>query len=201
MADKIVGKVQYINEKEGKYGPMFSIKVDGTNYGVGKFAPRGIDQGDTVEFEVEYNGNYPNVAKGSLRKVEGAKASAPSAQADTRKAFTKATSNDDRQVIISKQAALNTALEFIKFAKDNETLPVPKTKNEGYGYLKTLWLKEAAALFELNTGEVWELPETDVEEAAPKPAKKAAAKKAAPPVEIDDDDEYIGDVEDGDSWD
>src|SRR5690606_20602215 len=160
MADKIQGKIQYLNEKEGKFGTMYSIKVDGTNYGIGKYPPRGVEQGDSVEFEVEYNGNWPNVAKGTLRKIEGAPAAAPPAargEAAPAKAAWAGGRNADTQDIISKQAALNTALGFLEFALKNETLPVPKAKNAGYGYLKTLWLKEAAELYELNTGKVWEL--------------------------------------------
>lgn len=187
MAEKIQGRVEYINEREGRYGKMYSIKVDGTNYGVGKYPPRGIEQGDTVEFDVEYNGNWPNVARGTLRKVEGSSAPPPSKSAPMR---VKASSYDDRQTVISKQAALNTALEFLKFAHAAEKLPVPAAKNQGYGYLRTLWMEEAAKLYELNTGEVWEMPEEDIEEEAPKPARKKATKKAAKPEpepEIEDE--------------
>lgn len=206
MADKITGKIQYLNEKPSKDGKytMYSIKVDGTNYGIGRFAPRGVEQGDTVEFEVEYNGNWPNVAKGTLRKVEAAPAAAPPAAKSDAAAPAKAAwaggRNADTQDIISKQAALNTALGFLEFALKNETLPVPKAKNAGYGYLKTLWLKEAAELYELNTGKVWELPEADVEADAPKPVKKAAAKKAAAKPEPEDVDEEFDDSIDDIDW-
>lgn len=192
MAEKITGKIQYINEKDGNYGKSYNLKIDGETYYLqGKFPPRGIDAGDVVELEWNYKGNYKIVEKGSLRKTE-AKVSPPTkAEAKT---FQKATSYDDRQQVISKQAALNTALEFLKFAKENETLPVPKQKNAGYGYLYDLWLDEAAKLYELNTGDKWEMPERDVEEEAPKPVKKATKKAAPPaPVEEDEGDEWIDD--------
>lgn len=190
MADKIQGRVDYINERETKFGTMYSIKVGGTNYGVGKFAPRGIAQGDMVEFDVEYNGNWPNVARGTLRKAEG---SAPAqAGPPTKAAPMKVNSYDDRQTVISKQAALNTALAFLEFAHKAEKLPIPAAKNQGFGYLRTLWLEEAAKLYELNTGEEWELPEEDIEEEAPKPVRKKAVKKAPKPEpeeeEFEDDE-------------
>lgn len=195
MADKISGKIQYLNERDGKYGKSYNIKVDGTTYYLkGKYPPRGIDAGDFVEFEVEYNGNYPNVAQGTLRKVEGVSAPPPSAAPATKAAYKAANSYDDRQDVISKQAALNTALAFLEFAKANDKLPVPAAKGAGYGYLKTVWLQEAAALYELNTGKVWELPETDVEEAPPKPAKKTA--KKATPVEEAEDEGFEDNVDD-----
>ncbi len=205
MADKISGKIQYLNERDGQYGKSYNIKVDGTTYYLkGKFPPRGIDAGDFVEFEVEMKGNYPTVVTGTLRKTD-TPASAKAQPPATKAAFTKTGGFDaDRQDIISKQAALNTALEFLKFAHANETLPVPKQKNAGFGYLKTIWLQEAAALFELNTGKTWELPEQSVEEEAPKPVKKAA-KKAAPPATLADDFEddelpdFGGEAED-DAW-
>lgn len=200
MADKIQGKIQYLNEKEGKFGTMYSIKVDGTNYGIGKYPPRGVEQGDTVEFEVEYNGNWPNVARGTLRKIEGAPAASPPATSGGTTAPAKAAwaggRNADTQDIISKQAALNTALGFLEFALKNETLPVPKAKNAGYGYLKTIWFKEAAELYELNTGKVWEMPDNDVAAEAPKPVKKAATKKAAPAPEVEEDEGFGDDIDD-----
>lgn len=206
MAEKIRGRVEYINEYDAKSksGKRYSLKVDGTNYGVGIYPPRGIEQGDTVEFEVEYNGNWPNVARGTLRKIEGgapARSSPPS-----RTASPKANAFDDRQDIISKQAALNTALAFLELANKNETLPVPKSKNQGYGYLRTLWMQEAARLYELNTGKEWVIPdeETDVEEEAPKPArKKAAAKRVAKKPEPEEpsweDEDWADSDADGDT--
>jgi len=214
MSEKIQGRVEYINEREGKYGPMFSIKVDGTNYGVGKYPPRGVVEGDMVEFDVTYNGNWPNVARGTLRKVEGAASAPPRRQTSGGKPSSpKANSFDARQDVISKQAALNTALAFLELAGKHETIPVPKNKNQGYGYLRTLWMQEAAKLYELNTGNEWEMPEDveDVEEEAPKPVrkatKKAATKKTAvrrkpapePEEEFEDDELPDFDLED-DPW-
>ena len=190
MADKISGKIEYLNENKNGF---YNIKVGGEYYSIGKYAPRGIGQGDNVEFEIEYNGNFKNVAKGTLRKLEASVAPPTS----TSKSFKAASSFDDRQDVISKQAALNTALAFLEFAKANETLPVPKQKNAGYGYLKTIWLKEAAELYELNTGKVWDLPEENVEEEAPRPVKKAA--KKAPPAQQEED--YDEDqLPDDDQW-
>jgi len=189
MAEKIVGRVEFINQNKGGF---YALKIDGTYYGVGKYPPRGIEQGDVVEFEVEYNGNFKNVARGTLRKADASAAPAPEAK----KAWSKASSFDDRQDVISKQAALNTALEFLRFAKENETLPVPKTKNQGYGYLKQLWLEEASFLYGLNTGKEWDISDAvPVEAEAPKPTKKAAKKAAPPPAPVEEewDDELPDD--------
>lgn len=186
MAEKIVGRVEFINQNKGGF---YALKIDGTYYGVGKYPPRGIEQGDVVEFEVEYNGNFKNVARGTLRKADASAAPAPEAK----KAWSKASSFDDRQDVISKQAALNTALEFLRFAKENETLPVPKTKNQGYGYLKQLWLEEASFLYGLNTGKDWDISGAVlVDTEAPKPAKKTAKKAAPPPPPVEEewDDEF-----------
>lgn len=196
MSDKIQGRVDYINERDTKVGKMYSIKVGGTNYGVGKYPPRGIEQGDMVEFGVSWNGNYANVERGTLRKAEGGSAPPPSAPAG-RSGPQKVNSYDDRQTVISKQAALNTALSFLELALKAEKLPVPAAKNQGFGYLRTLWMEEAAKLYELNTGEEWEMPEEDIEEEAPRPTRKKATKKAAkkqaPEPEEDEDEEEFED--------
>ena len=196
MSDKIQGRVDYINERDTKIGKMYSIKVGGTNYGVGKYPPRGIEQGDMVEFGISWNGNFPNVERGTLRKAEGDTAP-PSKAPAGRAGPQKVNSYDDRQTVISKQAALNTALSFLELALKAEKLPVPAAKNQGFGYLRTLWMEEAAKLYELNTGEEWEMPEEDIEEEAPRPTRKKATKKAAkkqaPEPEEDEDEEEFED--------
>lgn len=202
MSDKIQGRVDYINERDTRVGKMYSIKVGGTNYGVGKYPPRGIEQGDMVEFGVSWNGNFANVERGTLRKAEGSTAppSAPAARGGG--GPQKVGSFDDRQTVISKQAALNTALGFLEFALKAEKLPVPAAKNQGFGYLRTLWMEEAAKLYELNTGEVWEMPEDDIEEEAPRPVrKKAAAKKVARKPEPEEHEEEEFEDDELPSWD
>lgn len=184
MSDKVQGRVEFVNKNNSGY---YNLKIDGEYYGAGKFAPRGVEQGDMVEFEVEYNGNYKNIARGSLRKVEGSSAP-PAPRGSGPKQYSKGGGFDERQDVISKQAALNTALEFLRFAKESETIPVPKTKNAGFGYLKQLWLEEASFLYNLNTGKEWDVSEAvAVDDEAPKPAKKAA-KKAAPPPPAEEDE-------------
>lgn len=206
MAEKISGKIQYLNEKDGQWGKSYNVKIDGETYYLqGKFPPRGIDAGDTVELEWAYKGNFKIVEKNSLRKLEGGVApptqpstGGTSAPARPAAAPTKAGNyNDDRDKRITKMASLNTSLEFLKFAKENDTLPVPKAKNAGYGYLYDLWLDEAAKLYELNTGEKWELPQFDVEAEAPKHTKKAT-KRAAPPAPPAEDEWDDGEFRDDD---
>lgn len=202
MSDKIQGRVDYINERDTRVGKMYSIKVGGTNYGVGKYPPRGISEGDMVEFGVSWNGNYANVERGTLRKVEGSTAPPAAPAARGGGGPQKVGSYDDRQTVISKQAALNTALGFLEFALKAEKLPVPAAKNQGFGYLRTLWMEEAAKLYELNTGEVWEMPEDDIEEEAPRPVrKKAAAKKAARKPEPEEFEEEGFEDDELPSWD
>lgn len=201
MANKISGKIQYLNEKDTQYGKSYNIKVDGSTYYLkGKFPPRGIDAGDFVEFEYETKGNYMTVSQGTLRKTEASTAPPTDAPAK-QEAFKTASSYGDRQDVISKQWALNAALELVKFAAEQGTLPVPAKKNEGFGYLKTIWFQEAATLFSLVNDKGWELPETDVEEKAPKPVKKTAKKAVV--VEEEFEDDALSDLDDSspdDNW-
>lgn len=202
MAEKVQGVIQYLNEREGKYGKSYNVRIDGELYFLqGKYPPRGIEQGDMVELEWNYKGNYKIVEKGSLRKIEGGATPPPSSRNSS--APQRVSAFDDRQDVISKQAALNTALAFLEFAHKAEKLPVPAAKNQGFGYLRTLWMEEAAKLYELNTGKVWEMPEEDIEEEAPKPVRKRAAKKAPKPEPEPEEAPWEGEFEDDElpEWD
>lgn len=64
MSDFVGGIVKRITEKQGKFGPMFSIQLqhdDGSEqwYGFGKFPPK-FGEGSDIEFGVTWNGQYAN---------------------------------------------------------------------------------------------------------------------------------------------
>lgn len=102
----IVGYVQDVKEKTTKFGPMYDIIVNGTTYGVGKFAPKGYAKGDYVQFEAVQKGNYWNLTHGSLSKIDppaGTPAPKPAPGPVV----------DNRQEVISKQAALNSAISHV----------------------------------------------------------------------------------------
>ena len=198
---QVTGIVDNIATRNTRVGEMFDLIVNGKKYGVGKYAPRGIMQGDFVSFEVDVkqNGQYTNydVRRGTLRKEEGApKTAAPSTTATvstpTRQTFVP---QDDRQVIISKQAALNTALAFCNLAAGQGAVPMPKSVKEvdKLGLIQKWVLDTAAQFYGLSTGGTWDIP--SLTPATPqKPAAAAKKAKAAeedtPPFETEDDDGY-----------
>lgn len=121
MSDKISGVVQAVASRSTDWGDMWRIKVGGTDYGVGKFKPK-CNEGDTVEFEVSYNGKYPNVTPKTLRVVDGGGASsarptstaAPASSGGKDDYWARKEAGDEaRQTTISKQAALNSALQMV----------------------------------------------------------------------------------------
>lgn len=119
----IQGFVDRIDTKETQYGKMYNLVVGGKTYGVGKFAPKGVAQGDYVQFEGVQKGNFWNVAPGSLSKIDkpaGVTASPAAGKAAAGGSF------DSRQTVISKQAALNSALSFVTLLVQAEALPIAK---------------------------------------------------------------------------
>lgn len=190
MSTRAVGTVEAISEKEGRYGPMISYKINGDWYLLKgrKFKERGISEGSVVDFEFDVNDRgYKDIVKGTMRPAEGAGSTpAPSSE----KAPVQAQPyKDPRQSIISKQAAMNTALEFIKIAISVDAVPFSaKSKSDNLSLL-TNWVNtEASRLYELNTGEAWEIAEQAPAEV--KAPKKRAAKKAVVEEEYEDDDGY-----------
>lgn len=185
---RVSGFVQEIKTKPTKIGDMFDLRINGDYYGHGKYAPRGVVVGDYVEFEMEQNGNFRNIGRGTLRKADApADAQPPNTPAPTSAPQRTAVPNsfDDRQVVISKQAALNTSIEFVKLAFESGALVVPGS-GKGYAVLEQAVFEQAAKFHKFSTGVDVEIPAV---EGAKAPAKRAAKNTVAQPA----DDEWQDD--------
>lgn len=181
---KITGQLQDIFTKSfGNGGEAVYIKVNNTEYKFGKFAPRGFAAGDWVEFEAtsRVNGQYTNWAADykSLRKSDPAARGNPSPEPvpeqqarPARGSGYTSTGNDDRQEIISKQAALNTGFNlFSKLVDLGAIVPPAAVKKNGlYDFYMAAFHGEAAKCFKLSTGKDWDIakatenPEDDFSE-------------------------------------
>lgn len=187
MSNQITGVVEQISEKAGQFGPMISYKVNGEWYLLkgAKFKQRDISEGTFVDvtFDVNQRG-YKDIAKGGLRvaaEPAPAKTGAPAKAAAVPYA-------DPRQDIISKQAALNTALAFTTLAANNGVLPFPASAKQAdkMSLIRQWVLNEAAGFYNLSTGKTWEMEQAET------PTKKAAKPeaKAEPAEEDSGTDEY-----------
>lgn len=141
---KASGVVGIVNKRPGKYGPMYSIKLEGdeTWYGTKSTEPS-CKQGETVEFNFAVNARgYSDADLSSLVVLAGEAASdtgggeAPvsdsSVPTEGRKAF------DRKQAVIVYQNAGNRALELIKLANEVGILDLPAkgTKADKYAALR-----------------------------------------------------------------
>lgn len=123
-------KEAFVNEiatKTTSYGDYHDIILsNGDRVGVGKFPPKGISAGDFVEYDVIMKGKYMNLKPGSLSKKDApAGITAPAKQPGF------VPSSDKRQEVISKQAALNSALQFVNILVAADALPMPKATKVG----------------------------------------------------------------------
>lgn len=166
---KLTGQVEAIKVNQGKFGEMYNLVINGQYFFAGKFPPRGITQGDYVEFEYTetQKGQYTNrdIAKGSLRKIEGSAAPAASATKPSAPGV-RTIPVDARQTTISKQAAFNTALAFVGHAIAIGAVPFP-AKAAGSEKLDLLdsWVKkEATKFYHLSTGETWVIEDESLAE-------------------------------------
>jgi hypothetical protein len=158
MAD-MTGVVQAINAKPVSGGKTaYDIVVAGQSYGVGLYAPK-CKIGDYVKFEIDDSRGYKNVARNSLKvsankppaeAMEQAAATAPSVS-------TTGGTVDHRQEVISRQAASNTAIEFMKVLSANDALGLPKTDTKGkrMEVLEAMLAKYTQEFYEKNTGVVF----------------------------------------------
>lgn len=181
MSNITTGQVEQISEKAGQFGPMISYKVNGEWYLLkgAKFKQRDVSEGSFVDVEFDVNPRgYKDIVKGGLRiasvdtpapaagKPSPAKAAVPYA--------------DPRQDIISKQAALNTALQFVTLASSKDVLPFPANAKQAdkLTLFRNWWIDEATRSYELSTGKKWEV--------TPEPVAKAT--KAAKPEAVAEPD-------------
>ena len=155
MADNITGVIQTIKQKQTKIGTMYDIQVNGDWYGIGKYAPK-AKEGDYVTFTPEYNGNFKNVERGTLKVSANKPANTGSTQASSN---VRAASNsfDARQDAISRQAASNTAIAWLSLLNTVGALPIATSKSKGsqqeaMDVIRRQYEKE---FYEANTGIEW----------------------------------------------
>lgn len=140
--EKITGVAEYINTRATSFGTMFSLKVNGTNYSLGKTDPSakfGVQKGDAVEFAAEQNAKGYWDIKGPVKvlKQEASSAQRPAAAAAVAQAANYRQADDNKQKVISRQAARNSAIEFLQLAHAAGVLPAsPKTKGQGFDLLR-----------------------------------------------------------------
>ena len=154
--NQVSGIVQVVSAKDGQYGKMYSVKVNGDWYGAGKFAPK-CKEGDEVTFEFTYKGNYKNMEPRTLQVKAGNPASSGvPASAAGRSAGAGASSGswDSRQETISRQAALNSAVSWMNFLHAEGAIPLPATAKgaKREGALRELLNQYTMEFYEQATG-------------------------------------------------
>lgn len=129
---KASGVVTRVPEKAGKYGPMYSILLEGdeTWYGCKGRKPD-CKEGDTVEFNFAINPRGYSDADVASVSVLMAGPDVPVAPPTT-EAASDATPTpgrvayDKKQIVICYQSARNAAIELITLALKAEVLDIPK---------------------------------------------------------------------------
>jgi hypothetical protein len=156
---EVTGVVQSVVSRQVTGGKtMYDIIVAGQKYGVGMYAPK-AKEGDYVKFEVDESRGFKNVARGSL-KVSANKAppeAVAEAAATQIKSASTGASYDSRQDCISRQAATNTAIEFLRILGEADALGLPaaNTKGKKAEVLEAMLKKYTTEFYEQNTGVKW----------------------------------------------
>lgn len=183
---QVTGQVSQIKSRNTNFGEFFDVVVNGKSYGHGKFPPRGIQTNDFVTFEcdVVQKGQYTNynIKKGTLRKDDGPKTdAAPPTTAPAPAAYAGKAAYvpfDERQEIISKQAAMNTALTLCTLAQSAGAVAFAKTAKPAdiLGLVHQWVLETAQQVYKLTTGRDWTPEEGALSAVVGKAPAKAKAK-------------------------
>jgi hypothetical protein len=121
------GFLQQIVVKTTSTGKQMTdlIFSNGDKVGAGLYPPKGIEQGKFYNYEFDMNGNFKNLRKNSMfegKAPEGASAASAASSAAPARAV--GNSYDSRQDVISKQAAFNTSIAFVKLLAESDALPI-----------------------------------------------------------------------------
>ena len=158
---QVTGQVNEIKVRNTKIGDMYDLIVNGQSYGHGKYAPRGIKQGDfvTFEYEVKVNGQYENrnIVSKSLR-VETSPTPEVKQQAVVQTSMAAAAA-DAKQQVISRQAALNTANALLANQLAAGGLKFPATAKPAavFEAVTVAHLELASRLYKAATGDTWDV--------------------------------------------
>ena len=155
MSNQISGVIQQLKSKQTKIGEMWDINVNGDWFGVGKYKPK-AKEGDYVTFTPEYNGNFKNVERGTL-KVSANKPANVGNSAPATNVRAASNSFDARQDAISRQAASNTAIAWLNMLHTAGALPIATSKSKGSQQeaLDTIRRQYEKEFYEANTGIEW----------------------------------------------
>lgn len=121
MAQAFLSKIENREPKPGFKVTDFHFS-NGDRVGAGKYPPKFAKEGNYYEYEIEMNGNFKNLKAGSMKELAKPAGVSPAATAPV-KSFGKSPETQDT---ISRQAAANTAIAFVKLLVDADALPVPK---------------------------------------------------------------------------
>ncbi len=178
----ISGIVTEVRARNTSFGDMYDVHINGRAYGHGKFPPRGVKAGDfvTLEYTEKQNGQYTNynIVPRTLR-VENDKAAqqVPQQAVSTSSGPARIPVVDKRQETISKQSAMNTALTLLGLKLQYGAIKVPAKTQDAFTLIDTLLADTAARVYEVNTGETWNITAADLS----KPAEKAKSATDEPP--------------------
>lgn len=155
------GYLNDIDARSTKFGTYYALVVDGKKHDTGsKFPPKGVAVGDYITFETKQNDRgYETMVQGSLSKASAPAGVTPAVAA----AAVAQASGPDRQEIISKQAALNSALAMANLLVAGGGVPVGKTATPAKvaELLEAIVMSYTAKFYRYATGQEYELPEDD----------------------------------------
>ena len=152
MSNELSGVIQQIKQKKvgAQQKVAYDLNINGSWYGYGFFAPK-AKEGDYVTFSATQNGNFWNIDRGSM-KVGKAPAEAAKPSGNVRAAVN---TFDARQDTISRQAAANTAIEWLGFLATAGALPAAKNKGAAQATFDAMREEYEKYFYERNTGNEW----------------------------------------------
>ena len=157
MSEKFEGVVDWAGGKDFRGNTLYSMKIGEQWFRTGTTNPN-VSRGDFVSFEFDFDGKGNNVNMNTfVRKTQEERA--PNVVPNNVRAVTRGggasrkpayEANDDRQKMISWQAAVNTAIALVNGGISNGYVTIAGRKGDvKYDAYKAMVLQEARDLFRL----------------------------------------------------
>ena len=169
MTNTVTGVVDAVEIRQTSIGPMYNLKVNGKGYGYGKYAPK-CKAGDTVTFGVVFRGEYANVDTKNIQITPGTGAPTNSTPPPKNTGSSgggmgkddywerKEAKDEARQTIISKQSALNSALQFVAIMATQGLIPAGTKAKDGTAILEGIVEHYRDVFYQTATGEAMPTP-------------------------------------------
>lgn len=130
----VSGVVERITDRKFGNSTLYSVKVGGNFYGMGKTKPN-FREGDSISFSSDLNARGYQEVKGEIKLEQRTATTTTTTGTGARAGYLP---DREKQAVIARQAARNSAIALLQVGASFGILPLPKAEKDKFDALLTL---------------------------------------------------------------